>query len=273
LRAGAVAVKHVGWFRAMAGNSRTTGAGCYDLDDTTNDQVFDPTYATDATDQAVNLTLGSVLQQGGTTFYTHFWSGASSDSCAAITAGTKAGWMSQWGTKTCADQGRDWPSVVNTFYSSATWKYLRNLILNPQTESPQLYPWSTTPTASIARVSGPDAFDGTSWLKVSGLGGTANAWQTRPFVGPASATYHAEAAFRCPPLGSVSCSISMKVSAITAGGTVVQATRTVIVPRDGIWRVALFDPPAFGVDHVKVRLAFESDQAFNVDGIFLKRSG
>jgi hypothetical protein len=221
----------------------------------------------------VNLTMGSVLQQGGTTFYTHYWSGASGDPCAAITSGTKAGWMSQWGTKTCADQGRDWPAVVATYYSNATWKYLRNLILNPQIESAQLYPWSTTSVTSIARLSGVDAFDGSSWLKIAGLGGPGTVWQTRPFAGPASATYHAEAALRCPPPGPASCSISMKVSAITAGGAVIQATRTVIVQRDGIWRVALFDPPAFGVDHVKVRLTFESDQIFNVDGAFLKRSG
>ena len=57
LGAGAVAVKTYAAYRAETGRARTSGAGCYDILDTTSDQVFDPSWSTEATDEAVDATM------------------------------------------------------------------------------------------------------------------------------------------------------------------------------------------------------------------------
>lgn len=271
LRAGAIAVKNVGWYRTLAGNARTGGSGCYDTDN--NDQVFDPSYSTSSTDHAVNLTFGSVLWRSGGIFYTSYLAGSSTDPCAARSDGK----MSQWGTKTCADQGVAWPQIVTTFYSNTAWNYLRDLLLNPSFEESPLYMWATTNSTSITRISatnaGTPAYEGTWWLKITNSGGTGTAWQTEPFSAPSTATYHAEAAFRCPSSNSTSCSITLKVVAITAGGATVEQSRSITEARDGLWRLYTFDTTSFGSDHAKIRLTVSSGQTINVDGLFLKRSG
>jgi hypothetical protein len=108
LGAFAIAAKSYGAYRAMSGHARTGGTGCYDILDTTADQVFDPTYSTAATDQAVYATFGSIALRFGALFLSNYFSGSPSDPYAAVT-GQYAGWMSQWGTQTCGTESVLWP--------------------------------------------------------------------------------------------------------------------------------------------------------------------
>ncbi|HEX9235549.1 MAG TPA: SpoIID/LytB domain-containing protein, partial [Actinomycetota bacterium] len=130
LAAGAVAVKTYAAYREMTGHAFSSGPGCADVTDTTADQVFDPTFSTAATDQAVAVALGSILRRNGDLFLAQYWSGSSSDPCAPVTSGTYAGRMSQWGTQNCALQGMLWPAIDTTFYQGTKWRYLRDMILN-----------------------------------------------------------------------------------------------------------------------------------------------
>ncbi len=73
LGAGAVAVKTYGYYRTMDHHAYSGGPGCADLVDSSQDQVFDPTWSTSATDQAVYATLGSILWKDSTLFLSHYF--------------------------------------------------------------------------------------------------------------------------------------------------------------------------------------------------------
>ena len=67
LEAGAVAVKQYGWYHALNGHQKVSRRGdCYDVIDTTRDQLYKPHKARIRADQrsAVNLTLGHQPDQG-----------------------------------------------------------------------------------------------------------------------------------------------------------------------------------------------------------------
>src|SRR5712692_8339074 len=99
LGAGAMAAKSFGMYREQPGHAYSGGTGCADVTDSVQDQVFDPTWSTAATDQAVYATLGTILLKGNAIQLTHYFAGAPSDPCAAV-QGQYTGWMSQWGTQT-----------------------------------------------------------------------------------------------------------------------------------------------------------------------------
>src|SRR6266508_799551 len=96
LGAGAIAAKTYGWYHAKPNHAYSSGPGCADVQDDTHDQVYDPTWSTAATDQAVNASFGSTLWRDGGIFESQYWSGAKGDPCAPVTTGTYAGRMSQW---------------------------------------------------------------------------------------------------------------------------------------------------------------------------------
>jgi hypothetical protein len=267
LGAGAIAVKTYAAFRAMPGNARTSGPGCYDILDTTADQVFDPTYTTAATEQAVDSTMGSVLYQNGGLFMSHYFAGAKTDPCAAVT-GEHAGWMSQWGTQTCALSGVLWPDIVTTFYANTTWRYLRNFLLNPEASSAPTYPWAGV-FATFARTAG-GYNSGWSW---SVTNTTTDRWgtlrQDRPFAVSTGTTFHEAVALSCPSSSPTSCTFQLKVIVLLQGDAVSTKIQRVTEPRDGAWRQYSFDPPAAGVTGDTVRFSVASQQNFGLDAAYL----
>jgi len=267
LGAGAIAVKTYGAFRAMPGNARTSGTGCYDILDTTADQVFDPTYTTAATEQAVDATMGSVLYQNGGLFMSHYYAGAKTDPCAPVT-GQYAGWMSQWGTQTCALSGMLWPDIVTTFYANTTWRYLQNFLLNPEASSDPTYPWGSA-FATFARTKG-GYNSGWSWFVTNT---TTNRWgtlrQDRPYAVDDTSTFHESVALACPTSTPTSCTFQIKVVILAAGRAVSTQALTVTESRDGVWRPYTYDPPAAGVTGDTIRFSVASRQDFSLDAAYL----
>lgn len=278
LAAGAVAVKTYAWYRTLAGHAYSSGSGCADVRDDTSDQVFDPSYSLASTDQAVYVSMGSVLRRSGHIFLAQYWSGSSSNSsqdwkrCEYVDEGPFAGRMSQWGTQVCAQEGRLWPDIDRVFYPDTTWKWLRNLILNPSLEGNvgTTY-WGAGSTTTATRTNAQAPYSGNWYLLVTPTpaGKWAQVRQTHPIVGSGTSQYHAQAALRCTDSNATACSISIRVGAIPSSGGTVYKTVTVTVPKDHRWHVVTYDPPAAGIQHGSVTLVFGSKQEFKLDASLL----
>jgi hypothetical protein len=270
LGAGAVAVKTYGYYRAMPGHAYSGGAGCADVVDGPGDQVFDPTWSLAVTDQAVYATLGSVLWQNGALFLSHYFAGAPGDPCARV-QGQYAGWMSQWGTQTCATlepNGMLWPDIVTTFYDDTTWNYVTNLILDPDLESAATYAW-TWDRGTATRTKGGSYTGNWHWVDTPSPGQSMSLRERRPFDGNGNTTYHAEAALRCGPENSASCSVTIWVIVFEPNGNAHKKSTTVTVANDGAWRLYTFDPAASGYVHDEVKLVISSKQTIGVDAAVL----
>lgn len=261
LGAGAVAVKTYGAYRAMPGHAYSGGEGCADVVDTGRDQVFDPTWSTEETDQAVFATLGSILLRDGGLFLTQYDAGERV--CEYFD-----GRMSQWGSQACAEEGRLWPPITRVFYRDTTWKQKRNLLLNSQAESAGTYPWSWTGT--VTRVKGPSYLDKWHWrLSPPSPGAQGVLRQKLPWNGTPSTAYGSNVALRCEPENGESCEITISISVLALDGKFRTRARTVTVPHDGEWRPYSFDPNPSGFEHVAVKLVFSSRQTIGVDAAVL----
>lgn len=266
LAAGAIAVRTYAAYKAMSGHAYSSGSKCADVTDDTRDQIFDPTWSAASTDAAVYASFGSILYRDGGLFLSQYFAGAPGDPCKEVT-GTYAGRMSQWGTQTCATNGKLWPAIVTTFYTSTVWNYLQNLLLNPSFDTEPLYPWIAVSNTSYIRVKG-GSYAGNWHLAVTATASGRNAIvrEERPFVGSTTTEYHAEGALRCSD--SKDCAISMKM--VTVGTKTVTKTKDLTVPSDGQWHFYTFDPSAGGKSHDQVYLSFVSMQNFDLDAAVLE---
>jgi hypothetical protein len=265
LGAGAIAAKTYGAYRAMRNHAYSGGSGCADITDYTDDQVFDPTFSTEATDQAVNATMGSILLRNDALFLTNYWSGNKDDPCQAVTSGQYAGRMSQWGTENCATGGMLWPEIVTTFYQGTTWMNLHNLLLNPGFDNSQMYPWAWTDGSKVTRTH-LQAYQGSWYATVAPTGSVpATIFQRRQLGGVASKDYHLSVALRCGTENHADCAVSLKIVAIAADGTRMGRATSVTVPNDGNWRVFTFDTPGLGIGHTSVQVNVGSRQTIGVD--------
>jgi hypothetical protein len=270
LGAGALAVKTYAWYRTLSGNARSSGSGCADIRDDTSDQVFNPGYSYPNTDAAVYATLGSVLRRSGLIFLAQYWSGSSGDPCAAVTSGTFAGRMDQWGTQTCALQGVLWPEITQTFYTSTTFTNLKNLLVNPGAEAASMYMWQKGANASITRTSGGAAAGSWSWTVKSTDG--QNWWmgQQQLESGTATTRYEVKAALKCPSSYSTACLVAFRVITIGSGGGWVSKKVNESVPRDGAWHLYTFDPAASGISQItSAQIKIVSARQIGVDSVSL----
>jgi hypothetical protein len=270
LGAGAIAVKTFSWWRTLPGNAYWTGPPCADISDAYPNQVYDPTWSSAATDQAVNATLGSVLRRDGVIFVSTYFAGTPGMPCAPIEDGQFKGWMAQWGTKTCADQGMLWPDVAQVFYQNTTWTYLQNLLLNPNLEAEPLYPFHLAGKTKIDRITG-NAFQGVAYLsqKPKRAGQDSTVYQQHDFLGTPTSAYHAQVALRCGPENNVDCQVSVRITVFDQGGTPYERKKSVTIPNDGVWREYGFNPDPFGVASVSVRLTTVTKQSIGVDALVL----
>jgi hypothetical protein len=276
LAAGAVAVKTYAGYRAMSGNAYSSGANCGDVVDTTADQVFDPTYSLASTDQAVYVSLGSILLRNNNLFLAQYWSGSDANSdqdwkkCEYVDEGPFAGRMSQWGTQVCAEEGEVWRDIVQVFYANTTWKYLRNLLLNPAFDGGVgSTPWAFGSDTKFT-LGHNQAYSG-EWravLEPRSGGDWARMKQTVPVVGQSTSTYPTKVALRCPSASG--CSVKLRINAIPVSGNTVRFTTTVRVPGNGAWHLYTFTPPAPGIAHAKVQFVVSSQQKFWADSANVK---
>ena len=129
LEAGAVAVKQYGWYHALNGHQKVSRRGdCYDVIDTTRDQLYKPHKARIRADQrsAVNLTWGTSLIKAGRFLMTGYRRGLKR-SCGHDATGFKL--FARSATK-CARGGHDWLSILQIYYGPR----LRITVLSPRAD-------------------------------------------------------------------------------------------------------------------------------------------
>lgn len=262
LGAGAIAVRTYGAYRAQPSHAYSGGSGCADVTDWTGDQVFDPSWTTAAATQAANATFGSILLRSRILFLTQYWAGQQGDPCHHVDGGQFAGRMDQWGTQTCAVQGKLWPTIVSTFYADTTWSYVRNLLLDGslQAGGPALpRSWAVGDGSKMTFTVG-DAYNGTTYLTMYGT-----VYQTRAFLGQPSDTYHEQAALRCAAGNKRSCSVTLRLIASTPNGQQYVSRWTVSVPDDGRWRLYDHTAGPFNVSHAQVQFSVITWQTIGLD--------
>jgi hypothetical protein len=265
LGAGAIAARTYAHYRTMPDHAYSGGPGCADVIDTVADQIFDPTYSHAATDQAVYATFGSILYKGPGIFLSQYYAGYPGQPCAPV-EGEFEGRMSQWGTQTCALNGKVWPGITTTFYVASYWRYLQNLLLNPSASSDALYAWRGGSGTNFARTAGVGYEGGwffKQWPKTEG--GNSTLYQDRPFNGGTTTKYHAEVALACPTQNDSSCTVSIGVVAFQPSGGTVTRSKSVTLPPDGKWRLYTFDPAAHGKTHNRIRLRTGTYETIYVD--------
>src|SRR5690606_2234610 len=115
LRAGAMAVKHFGWYWALHSTRKTKSGECFDVYDNTNSQVYKPNSAVAATNKAVNDTWNKRMTRGGKILQAHYC--ATTTACGAWVDGD---WMSQHGSEDQAKRGWNYQRILKHWYSNMT---------------------------------------------------------------------------------------------------------------------------------------------------------
>jgi hypothetical protein len=113
LRSGAMAVKEYAWYWvARGGKDPSLGA---DVKDSTDDQVYDPNVSYASTDAAVDATWQYSMTLGGALFQANYCAGTyqadPSSDCP-----WDLHYMTQWGSKYYADQGRSWSWILQFYF-------------------------------------------------------------------------------------------------------------------------------------------------------------
>ncbi len=115
LEAGAVAVKQYGWYHALAGHQRVSRRGdCYDVVDSTRDQLYKPHKARVRPIQrgAVTATWNATLIKKGRFLMTGYRRG-DKRRCGRDATGYKL--FARSATR-CARGGHDWLSILQIYY-------------------------------------------------------------------------------------------------------------------------------------------------------------
>jgi hypothetical protein len=267
LGAGAIAAKTYAAYRAMSDHAYSEGEDCADVIDTVADQVFDPSWSHENTDQAVYAAMGSILYRDGGIFLSQYWAGAPDDPCAPVEDGQFAGRMSQWGTQTCALDGEVWPDITQTFYQDTNWRYVENLLLDSSAESEGDYAWEDVGTAT--REKGDNYHRKWHWVLEPPNGKTGILRQQPLFLGTEATSYHAEVAIKCPDTNDVRCSFTIRITVYEEDGTSHRQDLTDTKSRNGEWKLFTFDPEAYGYSHTEVRFAVRSEQTLEIDATVL----
>lgn len=116
LKAGAVAVKEYGWYRAMYWRGGTAVDGsCYDVVDSTIDQVYAPETKVPSASEtaAVDATWGMTVQKNGGLFATHY-NGGANVACGSDATGW---WLYQRSAMNCAVAGMTADQILLTYYN------------------------------------------------------------------------------------------------------------------------------------------------------------
>lgn len=158
LRSGALAVKNYAWYYVLHWRGQVAdGSGqCFDVSDTTRDQVYDPsrpTWTSAAT--AVDATWSTRALQDGHIFPTFYNAGAPYEACGANANGWK---MYQWGTQACGLAGRTAAQIMALYYARVVVTDAPPAAPAPPTPAPTPAPTvAPTPQPTPAPTSDPTA--------------------------------------------------------------------------------------------------------------------
>ena len=114
-----MAIKSYAWFWVNHWRGDSLNGACYDVDDTTNYQVYQPGSAVSSTTAAVRSTWLTRMTQSGKIFEASFCSDMkcaeppANEFCGQNSDGLK---MSQVGTKACAISGKTFEQILLTYY-------------------------------------------------------------------------------------------------------------------------------------------------------------
>jgi hypothetical protein len=146
LRAGALAVKNYAWYQILHWRGYVNSDNqCFDVFDSTRDQVYNPaltTYATAAA--AVDATWSTLALTGGHIFATYYNAGAPGEACGANANGWR---MYQWGTQACGLAGRSAAQILATYYTGVVVTSAPTPSTPPPTPAPTPVP-TPVPTPS-----------------------------------------------------------------------------------------------------------------------------
>jgi len=112
LKAGAMAVKSYGWYWALHSTRKTSSGHCFDVYDNTSSQVYRPGSATASTSAAVDATWGTRMTRSSNILQAHYCS--TSMACGAWVDGD---WMSQYGSRDQALNGRSYSTILRSYYA------------------------------------------------------------------------------------------------------------------------------------------------------------
>ncbi len=157
LRAGALAVKNYAWYQVLHWRGYVAdGSGdCFDVFDSTRDQVYDPSRPTwSSAAAAVDATWGTLALKGGRIFPTYYNAGTAYEACGANANGWK---MYQWGTQACGLAGKSAAQIMAIYYTGVVVSDAPAAVTPSATPSPTPTPVPTpvptpkptpTPTAT-----------------------------------------------------------------------------------------------------------------------------
>ncbi|MBM4408373.1 MAG: hypothetical protein FJ038_07220 [Chloroflexi bacterium] len=116
LRAQAVAIKQYAWYHAMNWRGRSAAGGCYDVVDSTNDQVYSPETKRPAPAHisAVDATWTWSMRRGGRFFASGYRAGADVP-CGADVGGSI---MRQRSASACARDGKTAVEILTLYYGN-----------------------------------------------------------------------------------------------------------------------------------------------------------
>lgn len=144
LRAGAMAVKMFGWYQTLHWQGSAHNGACWDVNSSTDDQVFDPYFSTPQTDAAVDETWNFYMVVGeDDVLETFYKAGFMTDACGEWYGGPAPGDdMSQWGSQACALDGLAWPYILATYYfpPPVSWQ----LVQAPAAPAVSIAPYTNT---------------------------------------------------------------------------------------------------------------------------------
>ena len=145
LRSGALAVKNYAWYQVLHWRGYVNDAGqCFDIFDTTRDQVYDPSRPTWSTAAAaVDATWSTLALRDGHIFPAYYNAGIVGEACGANANGWK---MFQWGTQACGLAGRTAAQIMSIYYA--------NVVV---TDAPAATPATPSPTPAPTPAPTPSA--------------------------------------------------------------------------------------------------------------------
>ena len=147
LRSGALAVKNYAWYQILHWRGYVAdGSGqCFDVFDTTRDQVYDPSRTTWASAaSAVDATWSTLALKAGHIFPTYYNAGTPYEACGANANGWK---MYQWGTQACGLAGKTAAQIMGIYYAGVLVTDAPPAAPPPPTPAPTPTP---TPAPTVA---------------------------------------------------------------------------------------------------------------------------
>jgi predicted secreted Zn-dependent protease len=116
LRAGAVAIKQYAWYYTMHYRGGTGTGGCYDVSDTSNDQLYSPTRTQYANQiQAVESTWSESITKGGAFVFTGYRPGTNV-ACGADAHTLGGNYLMQRSALNCALDGKTGEQILEIYY-------------------------------------------------------------------------------------------------------------------------------------------------------------